>query len=91
MNIVERILNSIVDWVAPAAMIVLIIFLIKDVKEIQQGQSNIGKAVVKVLCIFLIVGIMYATTGFENFGNVFKGVVDEAITEDNLPSISEGS
>lgn len=88
-NIVSNLLNTLVSWVAPAAMIILIVFLVKDVKNIIKGEGNIGRVLVKVLCIFLIVGVMYATTGFSKFGGIFKGVVDKTVTEQNLPQIGK--
>lgn len=86
-NIAIDFLNTMIMWVAPIGMIVLIIFLIKDIKGIVTGQSNIGPVLIKVFCIFLIIGIMFAAGSFDKFGNIFKNVVENVVTEDNLPPI----
>lgn len=88
-NIATDFLQTIIMWVAPIGMIVLVVFLVKDIKGIITGQTNIGSVVIKVLCIFLIIGIMFAAGSFDKFGNIFKGVVDSVVTEENLPQIGD--
>lgn len=86
-NIAISFLQTMIMWTAPIGMLVLITFLIKDVVGITKGQANIGKVVIKVICVFLIVGVMFAAGSFQKWGKMFGNVVDKVVTEDNLPDI----
>lgn len=88
-NLAVRLLETTVMWTAPIGMIILVVYLIMDIKGVMAGQNSIGKILVKVLCIFLLIGIMFAANSFENFGNIFKGITEDVITEDNLPNIGK--
>lgn len=88
-NLASRMLETLIMWTAPIAMIVLIIFLIKDVKDVMSGQGAIGKIIVKIVCVLLLVGVMFAAGSFESFGKVFQGVVEDVVTEENLPDIGK--
>lgn len=89
-NLASDMLSTIIMWTAPIAMIVLVVFLIKDIKGVVTGETNIGRVLVKVICIFLLIGIMFAAESFETFGEMFKNFFDGIVTEDRLPDVDGG-
>lgn len=85
----QTILQTTIQWAGAIAAIVLVFFLIKDGIAVAKGEKSIGSVVFKVLCIFIIIGIMFAAGSFESFGNMFKSVFEGVVTEENLPNIGQ--
>lgn len=87
-NLATHILGEAVSWCAAIAMIVLVIYLIKDIIGIMRGESAIGRLIVKILAVLALLGIMYAVKDFSTFGEIFSNLFSEIVTEDNLPDLA---
>ena len=74
-------LNTIVTWVGAIIAIIFVIFIIKDVIEIIKGQGSVLKCVGKVIFVFIIIGVIFATKNYENFGNSFSDTAETAIDD----------
>lgn len=85
----ERILQTTIVWCTAIAAIVFVVFIVKDIIDIAKGQSSIGKVLMKCLCVFVIIGIMYSAGSFEIFGKMFGNVFENVVTEENLPDIGQ--
>lgn len=72
-------LNTIVTWVGAIIAIIFVVFIVKDVIEIIKGQGSILKCLGKVIFVFIIIGIIFATKNYENFGNNFSNTAESAI------------
>lgn len=86
----QTILNTTIQWAGAIGATVLVFYLIKDIIAVTKGEKSIGSVVFKTLCIFLIIGIMYAAGSFESFGNMFKSVFEGVVREENLPDVGQG-
>ena len=86
-NLATKVLTTVISWVGAIAMIALVIFLIKDVIAIIKGEGSIGKTLGKVVCVFLVLGIMFSAGSFQTFGNMFSTYFNGVVTSGNLPSI----
>lgn len=80
-------LSTIVTWVGAIVAIIFVIFIVKDILEIIKGQGSILKTVGKVVFVFIIIGIIFATKNYENFGNAFSTTAESAI--DNIATESQ--
>lgn len=84
-----NVLAEVITWCAAIGGIVLVIFLIKDIIGLAKGDGSIAKVAVKVLCIFFIIGVMYAAGSFETFGKIFENLFEAVLTEENLPDLGQ--
>mgnify|MGYP000846988411 CR=1 FL=1 len=78
----RKILNIVISWCTVIAMIILVIYLIRDIIAVVKGNGSIGNIIIKILCVFLLVGVMIFTRNFD--GSIFAKPIEEAI--DVLPA-----
>ena len=78
----RKILKTVIAWCSVIAMIVLVFYLVKDILALLKGNGSIGTIIVKVLCVFFLVGIMIFTEFYD--GTFFAKTVDTGL--DMLPS-----
>jgi hypothetical protein len=78
----RKILNIVISWCTVIAMIILVIYLIRDIIAVVKGNGSIGNIIIKILCVFLLVGVMIFTRNFD--GSIFAKPIEEAI--DVLPT-----
>lgn len=84
-------LDGIVTWVAgivaAVAILLLLVFIVKDVIEYLKGQKGIMSIIAKVGCVILIVALIFVAVSFKDKGNsLSEGVgtaIDQGITEIN--------
>lgn len=88
-NLATNVLTTLVSWCGAIGAIVLVVFLIKDIISLTKGDSNILSVIWKVICIFLVIGIMFALGSFEVFGQMFANFFEGVVTEENLPDIGQ--
>ena len=79
----RKILNLIVSWCSVIAMIVLVFYIVKDILALLKGNGSIGSIIVKVLCVFFLVGVMIFTKSFD--GTFFAETTETVV--DMLPSL----
>ena len=77
-----KILKLVVGWGSVIGLIILVITLIKDIAAYIKQEVSIGKVVMKVLFIFLLIGLMVVTLTFNP--NKFSGVLEDVV--DSLPT-----
>lgn len=77
-----RVLKLVVGWGSVIGLIILVIALIKDIAAYLKQEVSIGKVVMKVLFIFLLIGLMVVTLTFNP--NKFSGVLEDVV--DSLPT-----
>lgn len=84
-----KILETTIFWCASAAMVYMVFKLVGDVKKVMDGNGSFGELAVKMLTCFFLIGIMFASQNFEQFGNMFGSTIENVVTEDNLPDIGQ--
>ena len=79
----RKILKTVIAWCSVIAMIVLVFYLVKDILALLKGNGSIGTIIVKVLCVFFLVGVMIYTKSFD--GTFFAETTETVV--DMLPSL----
>jgi len=80
----REILNTVISWCTVIAMIILVIYLIRDIIAVVKGNGSIGSIIIKILCVFLLVGVMIFTRNFD--GSIFAKPIEKTV-DDVLPSL----
>jgi hypothetical protein len=84
-----KILTTVITWCGAIGMIVVVVFLVKDIGAVIKGEKSISSVLIKVLCVFVILGIMYAAGSFQTFGKIFQNIFSSVVTEENMPDIGQ--
>ena len=79
----NNILQNLINFLAPVVGIAIVVFCVVQAWKLFRGQpgASVKNLLLGVLVLPLILGIMYAAGSFEAYGNLFKGVSDEAINQ----------
>lgn len=92
--ITENILTGLISFLAPVVAIALVIFcVIQGFKLLKGSESgSVGKLVMGALLILFILGIMYLAGSYETYGELFKGLTGDVVSElgDNAGTIIGG-
>jgi len=80
MFITNTVLQNLITFLAPVVAIGLVIFVVvMSIKKIS-GKSTVKEIIGGALFFLLMLGLMYAAGSFQIYGNLFKNVVNGAIT-----------
>lgn len=89
----EGVLGSIGNIAAIIGAIILVIVLVVGIKDFVKGNGSIGPVIVKALCIFLLIGLIFVATHITTlqgtFENIAQGGVD--VVNDTASSALSGN
>lgn len=82
MGLLDNVLTLVISIASSIAIIVLVIYLIKDIVSFVKGEgTSLLKILGKVGAVVLIIAIMFLATSLDDTGEKISGSLDSAIDQ----------